>query len=127
MEIQIKATNIKLTNDISAYLDKRLKMLDRLIDPNDTSVKCQVEVEKTTKHHRAGEVYRSEVNLHIAGAKFRAESTKEKLFDAIDETKSQMHKELRRHKSRQNKSVRKGGAEIKKLLKEQKIEEDPVL
>lgn len=117
MEIQIKATNINLTDAINTYLHKRLQALDKLIDPGDTSVFCAVEVERTTDHHKSGEIYRSEINLHIAGKDFRAEAKKEKLYDAIDETKNQMAKELRRHKDKQQKNVRKGGARIKAILR----------
>ncbi len=117
MNIQTKATNVRLTNGIKEYLDKRLKSLDRLVDPDDTSIQCRVEVEKTTERHRRGDIYRSEINMKIAGASFRAEATAEKLFDAIDESKAQMAKELRRHKKKHVKSVRKGGAKIKEELR----------
>lgn len=117
MEVQIKATNINLTDSINSYLHKRLQALDKLIDPKDTSVFCAVEVERTTRRHKAGEIYRSEINLHIAGHDFRAEARKEKLYDAIDETKNQMAKELSRHKDKQQKNIRKGGAAIKNVLR----------
>lgn len=117
MKIQLQATNLKLTENIRAYVEKRLRPLEKLIDPNDTSVLCAVEVELTTRHHKTGDIYRSEINLHIAKRDFRAEARKEKLYDAIDETKNQMTKELTRHKEKQLKSVRKGGAKIKELVK----------
>ena len=117
MEVRIKATNINLTDSLSEYVDNRLQGLDKLVDPNDTSILCNVEVEKTTDHHRSGDIYRSEINLHIAGKDFRAEASMDKLYDAIDETKNQMAKELRRHKVKQRKSIRKGGAKIKDALR----------
>ena len=117
MEIQIKATNLNLTDSIRNYIDKRIGALDKLIDPNDTSVLCSVEVEKTNAHNKAPDMYRSEINLHIAGHDFRAESSEAKLFDAIDETKSQMAKELRRNKEKQRRNIRKGGAAIKNLIR----------
>ena len=117
VEIQIKATNINLTDAIGEYINKRLTFLDKLVDPKDTSVLCQVEVEKTTKHHKRGEIFRSEINLHIAGQDFRAEAKREKLYDAIDETKNQMTKELRRYKDKRQSSIKKGGAAIKDILR----------
>jgi len=117
MDIQIKATNLDLTDSINEYIHKRLGVLDKLIDPNDTSVLCSVEVERKNAHSKAGDMYRSEINLHIAGHDLRAESSKEKLYDAIDETKNQMAKELRRNKDKQQKKYRRGGAAIKKLFR----------
>ena len=118
MQIQTKATNLKLTSTISKYLDKKIGALDKLIDPNDTSVLCNVEVERKSQKHKSGELFRSEIKLHIAGATFYAEATAEKLFEAIDETKAQMSKELRRHKGKKTSSIRKGAAKIKEILRE---------
>ena len=117
MKTQIKATNIKLTSNISNHLDKKLAALEKLIDPKDTSVLCSVEVEKTSERHKRGELFRSEIKLHIAGATFYAEATEENLFDAIDETKAQMTKEITRYKDKKSKSVRKGGAKMKAILR----------
>lgn len=117
MEIQIKATNLNLTDSIKEYLHKRLNALDKLIDPEDTSVFCAVEVEKTNAHNKAPDMYRSEINPHIAGHDFRAEASEGRLFDAIDETKNQMSKELRRNKDKQIRNFRRGGAIIKNLLR----------
>jgi len=117
MEIQIKATNLNLTDSINEYINKRFQALDKLIDEDDTSVFCAVEVERTNAHNKAGDMYRSEINLHIAGHDFRAESSMERLYDAIDETKTQMAKELRRNKDKEQRNIRRGGATIKNLLK----------
>ena len=96
MDIKIKATNLDLTDSINEYIHKRIGALDKLIDPNDTSVLCAVEVEKTNAHNKAVDMYRSEINLHISGKNFRAVSEEGTLFSAIDSTKDQMQKELRR-------------------------------
>jgi len=117
MDIRVKATNINFTDNISEYLEKRLSALDRLISKDDTSVLCDVEVEKTTEHHQQGDIYRFEINLHIAGREFRTEVKRDRLFDAIDEAKEQMARELRRHKNKQQQNIRRGGAILKDLLK----------
>lgn len=117
MEIIIKSTNIKLTDSINGYINKRLGYLDKLISDEDTSVLCNVEVGKTSEHHQSGDIFRSEINLHIAGQDFRAVSEARTLFTAIDETKDQMQKELRRYKRKRIRLIRRGGAKIKELLR----------
>src|SRR3990167_10028363 len=52
MRLNVKTTNIQMTPAISGYLDKRLSAFDKFISPNDQSVKCDVEIGKTTRHHR---------------------------------------------------------------------------
>ncbi len=117
MNVNVKATNIKLTDSINEYLEKRVKAFDKLIDSNDTSAMCDVEVGKTSDKHKSGELFRAEFNIHIAGRDFRAVSEKESLFDAIDDAKIQMLKELRRNKEKKQKSIRAGGAKIKDIMR----------
>lgn len=117
MDIKLKGTNLELTDAIREHVDTRISSLQKYIDPNDTSFLCDVEVEKTTDHHKSGEIYRAEVNIHIAGHDFRAEAIKEKLFDAIDEAKNEMARDLRRNKKKTQKSIRKGGLRIKEILR----------
>lgn len=117
MQIIVKATGITLTDNINKYIDKRIGSLDKLIDSKDESVMCNVEVGKISDHHKSGDIFRSEINLHIAGKDFRAVSEEETLFAAIDETKNQMQKELRRHKERRRDLMKKGGAMMKNAMR----------
>lgn len=117
MEVIIKSTNLKLTDNINDYINKRISTLDKLINDEDTSVLCNVEVGKVSEHHKSGDIFRSEINLHIAGQDFRAVSEAGTLFSAIDETKNQMQKELRRYKEKRMRLIRRGGAKIKELLR----------
>jgi len=117
MDINIKATNIALTPDISDYLDKRLKSFEKYIDPEDTSVLLSVEVGKTTDHHQSGDIFRAEINLHISGGDFRAVSEQGTLYNAIDEAKEEMTRELRRHKRKRLHLMRRGGAKIKEFMR----------
>lgn len=117
MDINIKSTGIVLTDDISEYLNKRLGPLEKLLDSTDSSVLCNVEVGKTTKHHLQGEVFRAEINLHTAGHNFRAVSEKETLYEAIDDAKDEMQRELRRAKRKRIHMLHRGGAKIKEFLR----------
>jgi ribosomal subunit interface protein len=117
MKINIKATNIHLTPEISDYLQKKLDMLDRMIDPSDTSVFCEVEVGKTTNHHKTGDVFRTEINLTKDGKLFRAVSEESTVNASIDEAKDEILGELKHHKSKRVTLMRRGGAQIKNLIK----------
>jgi len=117
LNIRLQGTNLDLTEEIKSYVNKKLSHLEQYIDPKDESFQCDVEVEKTTDHHKQGDIYRAEVNLHIAGSNFRAESRAESIFAAFDEVKDEMSKELRRNKDKRMTLIRKGGAQIKNMLK----------
>ena len=117
MDVQISAKNISLTNSTKNYVNKRFDTLTKLIDPKDTSVFCRLEIEKTNAHQKAPDMFRALANLHIAGKDFRAESEMEKLYEAIDETKNQLSKDLRRTKTKKIRSFRKGGLKLKSLIR----------
>lgn len=117
MKIQIKGTNMNLTDEISDYLHKKINMLEKFIDPNDTSVLCEVEIGRTTNHHKSGDVFRTEINIRQDGKHFRAVAEQESVMASIDEAKDEMSLELSNYKSKKITLLRRGGAAIKNMLK----------
>ena len=117
MHITIKATGMDLTDAIREYVEKKIGSLEKFIDPEDSSAHAAVEVE-ATQHQKKGDVFRAEVNLHIAGADFRAESTMDDEYAAIDQMKEELSRDLRRHKRKNVHQVRKGGRELKRQAQE---------
>jgi ribosomal subunit interface protein len=116
MRTNIKATNIALTPDLSGHLDKQLKSLEKLIDPSDTSVMCDVEVGKTTRHHQHGDVFHAEINFHAAGKHLRASAEEETLLNAIDRAIDEILRELRREKGKRTRYLRRSGAKMKEMI-----------
>jgi ribosomal subunit interface protein len=115
MKITLLTTNIELEDKIAKYLDKKLMALEKLIDPKDTSALAAVEIERITKHHRKGKIYRAEINLHTAAyGSLRAEGSGEIFEAAIDEMKQDILRELRTSKSKLISSSRSGFREIKR-------------
>jgi ribosomal subunit interface protein len=117
MNIHIKTTNLTLTPDIESYLDKKMESMEKIIDPNDTSIYCQVELAKTTNHHKSGDIYKAEFNFRKGGEQFRAVSEQETLMAAIDLAKDELVRELKSHHSKEMTMVRRGGAAVKNLIK----------
>jgi putative sigma-54 modulation protein len=117
MQISTKATNIELTPSISSYLEKKLLVLRRFVDPADESARAEVEIERTTRHHRSGDVFRAEINMHVAGKNLRVESIKDDLYAAIDEMKDEITRELTSYKKRRITLVRKGAQKAKAILR----------
>jgi ribosomal subunit interface protein len=117
MKHSIKVTGMEITMEASLYLEKKMASLDKLIDQNDTSVFAQIEIGKTTNHHNQGELFKTEINLHIAGTDFRIESEKDSLYTAIDIAKDHLYQELQTYKRKKLSIIRRGGAKIKNALK----------
>ncbi|MBI4215681.1 MAG: ribosome-associated translation inhibitor RaiA [Parcubacteria group bacterium] len=87
----IKATHLELTPDLRQLLEEKLQNLDRFYDP---ILNLDVEIEKTTDHHRKGDVYRAEVNVTVPNDMLRAETVGENIHAVIVEVKDIIEEKL---------------------------------
>ncbi|MSU55377.1 MAG: ribosome-associated translation inhibitor RaiA [Candidatus Taylorbacteria bacterium] len=117
MTINLKGTNISITSEISNYLNKRLEGIEKFLPTENQSFIADVELAKTTNHHKAGDIFRAEINIHIAGKSFRAVSEQEDLFRAIDDMKDEVARELSSNKKKKLSLIRKGGQKIKNIIR----------
>lgn len=98
--ITLKATNIDLTDAIRAYVDEKVEHLHKLCDDFHPVDDLKVEVGKSTQHHAKGPYYRAEMNLALPGKELRAEHEAENLYEAIDNVKDQMRRQIKEYKDR---------------------------
>ena len=117
MRITEKGTNIAITETVREYLYKKLSHLEKYIDPSDESVNCLVELGQTTTHHKHGNLFRTEINLHLKGKELRAVSEMSDLYSSIDLAKDEMARELQSNKDRRVSAVRRSGARVKNFLR----------
>jgi putative sigma-54 modulation protein len=120
MNIIIQAKGLEMTPAISEYVAKKIESLDKFVDGE--AVSATVEVGKTTDHHRSGDIFRAEVNVHLGGRTLRAEAEKDDLYAAVDAMKDEMAEEIRRFKDKHETTFREGAGEIKRIVRE--AEED---
>lgn len=100
MKITIKGTNIELSDSVYQYINDKIGGLDRFVK-NISPVECWVEVERTTKHHRSGDIFRAEIQIKLPGSQgVRVESTQWDLHQAIDEAKDKMQQRLKKYKGK---------------------------
>lgn len=113
----VKGTNLELTPAIDAAASKIVEALDKYVDPSDTGAIAEIEVSRTTNHHRSGEIFRAEINFHSRIGSIRAESEKVDLYAALTEVKDEVVEALRSKKSKKIDFVRKSGLKLKNMLK----------
>jgi ribosomal subunit interface protein len=116
MNINIKATNMELTGAISDYVNKRLSGIEKFVKEGDRVI-VYVEVGKTTNHHKQGDVYRAEFNIEISGTKYYTFSEKEDLYEAIDDAKGEVVRQITSNKDRKQTLFKRGASSVKKMLK----------
>ncbi|MBU3968847.1 ribosome-associated translation inhibitor RaiA [Patescibacteria group bacterium] len=121
MNINTKATNTTLTPAITGHLNKRLSKLNKFLDPNDTSIIADVEIGMIKRGQNTGDIFRAEINLHIAGKSFRNVAEGSDLYNVIDEMQEGIIREVRQHKKRRIHLLRRGGQRIKEMVRGIKI------
>ncbi|MEK7553049.1 MAG: ribosome-associated translation inhibitor RaiA [Patescibacteria group bacterium] len=119
MKINLQGTNIELTGAIRDYVTEKLVVVGKFFESSAATDEplAEVEVGKTSQHHKHGIVYRAEINLRWSGQYFRAEATASDLYPAIDEAKDELLREIKTRRQKQGTRLRRGGRLIKNFLR----------
>lgn len=115
MKIIFKSKDLEISPSTADYVEKKLATLQNFLKNfNDELIKAEVELSRTTRHHRSGDIFRAEINLSIDGKLFRAESEQEDLFAAIDEIRDDLELEIKKFKTKKETIFIRGARSIKK-------------
>lgn len=119
MRHNIKTTDFSLTPAIRDYVEGRVNHLDRFINPAHKELPlCDVEIGKTTNHHKNGDLFKAEFTVTIGSKSFRAECEAEDLYTALDKATEDMTEELKSFKDKKVSLIKKGGSKIKEILRQ---------
>lgn len=116
MKINKKATNFSLTPAIDDYVEKKLETLEKFFK-DVSGVLVNVEVGKTSSHHKSGDIFKAEIHLMANGEEYYASAETEDLYASIDEVKDGIVRELTSRRKKAVRLLRKGGAKIKNMLR----------
>lgn len=102
MVINIKATNLDLTPSIREYAEEKIGSLNKFLErfEKEGEVEIFVEIARTTKHHKSGEVFRAEATFSLGKKVFRAEDLSEDIRLAIDEVRNKLQQEIKKYKEK---------------------------
>lgn len=114
MKINIKATNIELTEAIRDYALKRFSKLEKFLGDKDTVL--SIELGKTSDHHKSGDIFRAEVRLSGAGLNHYMARESSDLYASIDEVENEIVQEVTKDKSKKRELVRRGQRAIKNMI-----------
>ena len=118
MKYNIKSKSFDLTPAISQYIEGRMAAIRKLIQQSDEGAIADVEIEKITKHHRTGELYRAEINLTLAGQDlFRAEATEFNIYNALNAVKEEIIRQIKSKNKKQRSLSKKGGRQLKEIMR----------
>ncbi len=116
MNINIKTTNFSLTEAISDYASKRLEAISALVK-DDPAVQCDIELARTTNHHKNGDVFKAEIHIVGKDKDLYASCEEEDLYKAIDMVRDEMLREVKNTKEKRQSLIRRGGAKLKDIMR----------
>lgn len=103
MKFNLKTTGFRIDASLRVYIDSKIVKLvvkllrdDNLIKP----ASLAIEIERETRHHQKGRIWRAEANLSLPKAFLRAEAEAEDIRSAIDMVQAELSQELRKYKEK---------------------------
>jgi len=76
-------------------------------------IKVEIEIARLTKHHRQGDVFYAEANIHLPRKILRAEHSDWDVRVAIDKVKDKLQQEIKKYKEVMTAVSKKKGTEIR--------------
>jgi ribosomal subunit interface protein len=117
LNIKIKTNNFEKTPAIEDYVSKKVSSLEKFLDQNE-SILCEVELGKTTSHHKSGDIFKAEINIVEAkGRQYFVVAEESDLYAAIDVVRDNAEEVIVSKKKKANTLFRRGASQIKGLLK----------
>lgn len=113
----VKGTGLELTPAIDTAVEKVVEAISRYVDPTDTTALAEIEVSRTTNHHRSGDIFRAEINFRSNVGTLRVEIEKDDLYAALIAAKDELSEALRSKKAKKVDFVRRSGLKLKHMLK----------
>jgi len=114
MNIAIYATHMDLTEGLKERIRAQFKRLEKVLDPN---ARIDVEIGKTTDHHKNGNIYKAEAKIVEPKAEYFADIITTDLYTSIDSLSDEMFQQVTKSKSKHRALLKRGQSAIKKLLR----------
>lgn len=104
--VKIKNTNITPNELLNNFIEKKIKDLEKYIS-DDFGAIAEVEVERTMKHQKSGDVFRAEMQIQVPGGKLlRAVAENDDMQSAVIEAANDLSVQLEKYKGILVKDIR---------------------
>ena len=102
MKISIKYSKLGATPGIAQYAEKKFGTLSKFLKKfeKESDTLLDIIIEKTTRHHRKGEIFQVKARVEILGRLVLAEDESEDLYATIDAAKDTLKIEIEKFKEK---------------------------
>lgn len=117
MKIIVKATNFTLTPALREYIEIKIGSLEDMLQKLEAEgvIEARVEVAKTTKHHKKGDIFRAECNVRLPKKVLRAEHSDWNVRRSLDEIKKELQRQIKKYNEKARPQDTKGEKLLRKL------------
>ncbi|MDQ5957324.1 MAG: putative sigma-54 modulation protein [Patescibacteria group bacterium] len=115
MKINITHRDFDLTEAISGYAEEKFQSLQKYL--NDSQAFINVEIRKTSLHHKQGNMYEVKADLNYGSRALHITNVNEDVYASIDEAKDKLADEMAHNGDRERSLVRSFARRFKKLIK----------
>ncbi len=106
MKIIIRTKNLDLTEGLQNLIEEKIGSLKKFVDvlkreeEKKTLAEAFVEVEKETRHHKKGKIFKASAMILLPGRKILAEVRGDDLVGTVVKIKDELQQEIKKYKFR---------------------------
>ena len=115
MRILYKYTNITVPQAMRDEFQKKLAKLPKWLNDKQPQAKLAIEFNRTTKHHKKGDVFRAEATLSIGKKTLRAEEQDQDLMRAFDCMRHTLEQEVSKFKRENDAQANREARKFKRM------------
>ncbi len=110
MRINLKSSNLEMTEALERYIEEKVNMIEKYLGGIEV-INCDFAIEKAVGDQNKGKIFRAEINLQVPRELLRVEKTEADMYKAIDKVKDHLvllvkkYKEKNRDKKRRPNQV----------------------
>lgn len=101
MKITIKA-NVDITPSLQTFVEGKFLPLAKFVKRFDERGEAgiRLDISRTTRHHRKGDIFRAAADLRLPGKILRGEAEAEDIRTAIDCVRTELKLEIKKYKGK---------------------------
>ena len=125
VNIILKIKNLKLTESFKLFIKEKIGGLKKLLkhfnkdatDNRRDTLEASVEVEKETKHHKKGDLFKAKAKINVPGKSFMAKAHGNDLAKAVTAVKDELESEIKKYKTKTIELPRRKYRKLKRFFK----------
>ena len=108
MRQNIEAVGLELTQALRTYAEQKFSTLQKFLTrlEKDGELGAHIEIQRTTKHHRKGDVYQVNVEIRLPKKILRVQEKADDMRKAIDKAKDILRFEIEKYRTKFMKPAR---------------------